>query len=235
MKHFDYIVGNPPYNRGLKTSYMHPSLYKTGSQYGTTFFIAKALDLAQVGDTITYVVPANFLTSATKELFRKHLLHNRVEVVDCGSGVDIFNIKTRRIIIITIIVGGTGFSVDGFEYDPATLPLTLMPLFKCQKTYDSYMATYKQRGWVYDDRSFWDLGTGWCMWTENSYDPNWRIEPPGKTFKHKHYNHAFKNTEDDIKSVYDYFTSDNYTAWFDAFTTLANNWHILKYLPKAPE
>lgn len=75
---FDYIIGNPPFNRNGIVSKTHGKYFtdigKTKS--GTKAFIMKGIDLLKKDGSLLYVIPTGWMCSLTSDKIRYYMLSN---------------------------------------------------------------------------------------------------------------------------------------------------------------
>jgi hypothetical protein len=129
---FDVVVGNPPYDKGIKLSQKLPFSNRVGV-YSAFCFMVKNL-LKDTG-VCTFVLPCNFMCLPSAESFRSWLMSNynitQVELVD-NSKQQVFKIGMSDVLVLTltnttqptnntqvkwIAYGSNPFIIDLTKYD----------------------------------------------------------------------------------------------------------------------
>lgn len=146
---FDHIIGNPPYNKGVNQphhpTYNHPAVDR--SRDGTTAFVLKMLPQVDGGATLSFVIPGKWLVGPSSAPFRKALLRYRIEVIDQGSGSDVFAISAPRVVILKLQKGTGCWTVAAngcrLECPAQDLPENIIPIFSSAADRDLYVASVK--------------------------------------------------------------------------------------------
>ena len=150
---FDYILGNPPYNKGIvkkhHDTYYHPAMVQ--SKVGEVgFFLMCKERLLKPDGQLVFVTPGKFLTTPGMSAFRLWLTSHSVHIRCLGSGEDVFGGILVSEVAITHInrpVAGVYIEHEGYTYEwkPDVYPHGILPKFICTKTHVEYLAGL-QRG-----------------------------------------------------------------------------------------
>lgn len=152
---FDYIVGNPPYNKHIvkphHDTYAHPAMVNQRS--GEIGFYIKCECLLEQGGELAFVTPGKFLSAPGSRNFRNNWLQKQDVVVEAiGKGADWFNgILVNECVILHLRPHGhTGVTIKAGDYSytwqPNTFPDNIMPKFDSEHLHLEYLRAVKERG-----------------------------------------------------------------------------------------
>jgi hypothetical protein len=218
MKTFDYVVGNPPYNKLIYIP-----------------FFKVALDHMVPGGICHFITPATFMMAPRHLETRELILNdNDVEIIDRGTGGEAFGVCLfiRRVVTLKITKGiGTSLNVNGLSVEPNDFPDRGIPLFSNQVDLDCYKDAIQSRGAIVGkkaDTAKWRAKTS-CVHL------NWKKIPPNipseKTWDILYDFETEAECDDFIK----YMKSDLVKKFVDG-TIMNNNLNrLIRVLPKVPE
>ena len=232
---FDFIIGNPPYNRGLVKKdlpiYNHPSIGSNKLPY--VAFIIKALELSHESTIISFIIPATVLAGKSKQRIRSDLIAaGRLDILDMQTGVNCFGCGLSRIIILNIDKSKTGVYVNNRPVDYEAMPDKIIPLFKSKEDEDIYLQLIRDRGILSNggklDSTKWVVEVS-CMhflWRA----PKSRMVEPGLDVCKWFFIYP-RDSEAECKKLYDWLNSELAMKLITGLFLAQNVYHTLKYLP----
>lgn len=146
---FDYIIGNPPYNKGiLEKTEENEEFHKHTYGYPHLAFVNLADEMIKNDGTISMLMPASFMTYISCDKWRKKYLPEitQIELLDNRNN-DIFDIEHAWIVYLTIDkakpkstsieykLNDDKFMVDleKYKFDDNGSEFTFWPVFKSRR------------------------------------------------------------------------------------------------------
>lgn len=165
---FDVVVGNPPYDRGIKTNFDLP-FKNIGPHAAFTYLSHQNL---KDGGVFAVVLPCNFMCLPSAKGFRNWFVNNfqinNINVID-NTGGKVFNIGLSDIVTIigtkkenpdnTSVLWNDSFNVDITKYDLWPMYKTAASVSIFDKLMTSRVSTIPFTGGKEDTPTDWILST----------------------------------------------------------------------------